>query len=239
MTDRAQSESLGFAVVFGIVMLMILIVSAAAYPGLRNVEHNQRVQNMEEGFTAFADNVDAVVSNEAPSRETRLRLAGGQLNLGDPVNITVSGEAFSPITYTVRPVVYQSNDGATVVYLNGAVIRGDDDGSVMLREPGMVLSEDHTVVTVIDIQSDDAGTGGEGTVELETSRTRSQLDVVNTTSQNVTITIDSPRADAWRRGLAQAYDDVNCSRTENTAVCWIDPNHQLHVTRVNISLTIR
>jgi hypothetical protein len=101
---------LGFASLFALVMLTVLVVTATAYPDFRNVEEFQRVELVEQGMVSFADNVDDLLRNDAPSRSTRLGTEDGRLSLGPPVTVTVNGssatgsfsQTVSSTTSTVR-----------------------------------------------------------------------------------------------------------------------------------------
>lgn len=234
MNNRGQSESLGFAIVFGVVLLMVLLSAAAGVPGLLNLEHNQQVRNMERGFTVFADSTDTLVQNEAPRREPRIRLSGGQLSVGDPATITIDANNISE--FDVRPLEYRSPENDTISYLNGGVIRGDEDGAVMLRTPEFIATGDQLVFPIIRLQTTQGGVGGTTTVALATTRTAADIYLDDNTDSPVTINISSAHAAAWQ-SLEDDYSELSCSGTEPVS-CEIDTDRVV-ITRVDIALRFK
>lgn len=240
MTDRAQAETLGFATVFGLVAFMVLAVSLTVYPAISDVSAHQRVSNVEEGMASLADNVDEVVRNDAPSRSTRLRLDGGQLALGDPEQLTISGQnATGPFseTYTVRPLVYRSGEGTDLVYANGAVFRAEDGGVAVVHEPRMVVSGDRVVLPVVRLRQGDGPSGVAGTTRVATTASDRRVALAETMSSDVTLTVDSPRAPGWRRVLEA--QGMTCSASPpDTVTCTRDTDH-VHVTVVEVEVAFR
>ncbi|MDS0300157.1 hypothetical protein NDI76_15530 [Halogeometricum sp. S1BR25-6] len=221
MTDRAQAETLGFSTVFGLVMLMIVVVSLVVYPAIEDVQNSQRVSNVERGMAAFAGNVNDVVGNDAPRRSTGFRLDGGQLALGDPVTVTVTGDAFDE-TYEVRPLVYRSDDGTELVYVNGAVVRDDGHGVVMLTEPRLQFSDQGVVLPVVRLDEATGPAAVGGSTRVATVREATRVAVADRTPQRVSITITSPRADAWQRTLESDAGATCGSVSGETLTCTVD-----------------
>ncbi|MFC7027963.1 hypothetical protein ACFQH8_11645 [Halomicroarcula sp. GCM10025710] len=70
MTDRGQSATVGFVVIFSMVLLMVALISVSGFATLDHVQDAERVNNGVRSFEILSDNVDDVVGDEVPSRTT-------------------------------------------------------------------------------------------------------------------------------------------------------------------------
>lgn len=220
---RAQTEVLGFALLFGTVLLVVLLVTATASGGLLSARDDRRVANAEVTMSGFADNVDDLTRGEAPSRSTQFDLDGGRLSLGPPATLTVNTTDGTSETVGIRPLVYRAADGTELVYLNGAVVRDDGHGTATIDGSTQVVSEDRVALTVVRFSADRNGAGaigGDSTVSVSTVRTRSAV-VATGGATTVTLELSSPYAAAWAQELGDA-DGVTCSVVGETATCTVD-----------------
>lgn len=234
--DRAQAEALGFSTVLGVVGLMVLIVSLTVAPAISDLQKNQQVSNVERGMESFAENVDDLIRNDAPSRSTRLRLGGGQVSLGEPVTLTVSNGS-ETVSRELRPLVYRSRDGTELVYVNGAVIRAEDGGVAVVREPELLVSDESLLFPVVRLEQGDGPTGVSGTTRVVTTRTAQQLPLAEPVSSNATVTVTSPRATAWARILDAA--GFSCSPPSgDTVTCETDTDH-VSVSVIDVEVAFR
>lgn len=248
MADRAQSEVLGFVLVFASIVIAVALVTATGFAGLQGAREAEQVENAAVAFEVLADNVDDLVVAGAPSRSVEIKLADAQLSLAEPVTITVNvtdaatGASLAPLVLEPRPIVYDARSGSTIVYSSGAVIRVDRDGMVTLREPTWLLSSDRVVLPII--QTREASTtssqyvGGTKRVHVRTTRSLTQLLANETTPQTVTITVTSPRAAAWAQSL-DANPDVDCDPpTAESVTCSVD-TQRVYVVRLYTNVEFR
>jgi len=238
---RGQSETLGFVLVFAIIVTSVVLVTATGYGGLQQVQAAERTNNAENAFEILADNVDALAGG-APSRETELTLAGAGLSFGDPVTVNVSGENVSNTSknfsyeYELRPLVYDPDTGSTLVYANGAIIRVDRGGMVMLREPRLRLTDRESVIPVVQVRSPETrAVGGRSTVIVRTTRNETVPLAATTGEYDVTYEITSPRADAWEQHL-QGYACDDLDRDGSTVSCTIRTD-RAYATLVQVDAT--
>lgn len=233
MRERGQTETLGYVLVFSVVVLSVALVTISGQAGLVDLRDNQRAANVEAGFEVLADNVDQVVLEGAPGRSTELSLSGERLSLGSRVNVTVTatdgGTTVFSNTTSLRPVVYRADDGTTLTYAaGGVVVQGPDGGAAMVRSPRFVLSSDRTVVAFANTTLDRSQLRAEAAAVDRESRVLVRADrgprrVLGTADGTVdlTVTVESPRATAW-----EAYLDAevnpgsdDCSVSGDTATC--------------------
>lgn len=225
MSDRGQSEVIGFVMVFTIIVLMIGIVAATGFGGLQNARDHERVNNAQRAFSVLADNVEEVTSDGAPSRATEIDLAGATLSQRATVTVTVEGthvsdpdENFS-YAYEIHPIVYDAATGERIVYSGGAVVRESDGGAVMVREPDFLLTNEQVVVPIVRTHPRGSREiGGTSTVLVRTERTDRELLEARSGEYNVTLTVTSPRAAAWERHL-DAKPATDCTRSGDTVTC--------------------
>ncbi|MFC7136780.1 hypothetical protein ACFQRB_10335 [Halobaculum litoreum] len=73
---RAQSDAIGFVLVFSLIVLTVGTVYAAGYPALQDLRSDEQLENMERAFEVLDDNVDDMAREGAPSRATEIKLNG-------------------------------------------------------------------------------------------------------------------------------------------------------------------
>lgn len=224
---RGQSETIGFVLVFGIIVTSVVLVTGTGYGGLQQVQEAERTNNAVKGFEILAGNVDELARG-SPSRETELTLAGAGLSFGENVTVWVNAthptdatKDLPPYRHDLKPLVYDPGTGSTLVYENGAVVRVDRHGMVMIKEPRLRLTASEAVIPVLLVQSPETqAVGGQSTVIVRT--TLNETVPINTTTvpYDVTIKIKSARADAWERYFSeQACDTV--TRNDDKVSCEI------------------
>lgn len=240
MADRGQSEAVGFAAVFGIVLVTLTLVSAGGVSGLEEVRSHQQLSNTQRSFAVLADNAGAVASG-TPSRATQIHLGDGTLSLNDTVEITVSGTAVGNAsrsfshTQTYEPLVYTAAD-SRIVYSSGALVRADRDGAVLFREPEFVLTNETVLLPLLATTHTDRTAVGGSSVLVRTARTDSELVRTNRSAYDVTLSVTSPRAAAWEAWLADNAA-TTCSRSGSTVTCTLRTQRLfVSVDRLAVSL---
>lgn len=251
MPERAQAEVLGYALLFSVIVLTLLIVTSSGQAGLTELRDDKQTANVEKGFVSFARNVDDLSRGDAPSRATELDLAGGRLSLGRPVTVTVEARNSTGTVFqrsrTLEPVVYTAPDGTRLVYATGAVmLRGERGGTAVLRRPRLALSSSRTVVPLANTSLDRrqlralaSAVDRESRVLVRTERRHRRVLAATDATVDVTITVDSPRAAAWERLLDAEVDPASddCSVSGGTVSCTYRTDSAAVVaTRVAVSL---
>lgn len=217
MDDRGVSEVLGFVLTFSLITMTIAVVFTVGFGGLQDAQRAEQVNNVERAFDVLDANVADIHHGGAPSRSTEMRLAGDQLAFGDPTMVTIGVE--NNTTIETRPLVY-SNGDTDIAYELGGIIRTDNGASVMLDEPGYVLNDGRSSVPLLITTkpSDQTSISGHRTVLVRSSYERTEiLHPQASENETVTITIESPRADAWERYFErQDVGTVEPTETDTT-----------------------
>lgn len=240
---RAQSESLGFLLIFSVVILTIGLVTVTGFTGLDNVRDFQRTSNAEQAFIVLANNVDDVVRAGAPDRTTEIRIADASLALETAeTSVTIAdGNGTTNATVETHPIVYQSGSGTTIAYRSGALVREDEGSAVLFRDPGFVLTEERVILPVVNTSPvGGARVGGTTAVSVRTQSGGTRVVAAGQSVDNVTLAVSSPRADVWVRYFERFEGGgpvTDVQRSGNTVEATIDTDRvYVTITRVDVRL---
>jgi hypothetical protein len=177
--DSGVSETIGFIIIFGIVLTGISIVALYGYPALVQEQANANIKNMEKNMLVLQSDLRSLTFKSVPYQETAMQVSGGTLmikkDIPDSPNFTFNvAAAGGPEHFTPGELRFVSSDGqATVTLENGAVhIRywSSPNGSAMLATPGWYYDPilDTYVIQLIRINGTaDLAQTGIGTVRMQ------------------------------------------------------------------------
>lgn len=248
--SRAVSETLGYILVFSLIVTTIATATVFGFSGLEDRQAAEQVTNVERAFDVLADNFADISRYEDSSRATEMRLADGTISMGEPVTITIGqweagSEQFvdgNTQNVTFRPLVFQS-DGDNVVYESGVVFRESRSRSIARSPLPFVVSTETAIVPVTATASSTTttGVGGDQTVQVvgERRATTRPLEnrTINADGETLAVRVDSPRADGWERQFREeGYPILNDSDDTVTAELSVtnDGRVRLPVTNINI-----
>lgn len=177
------SESIGFLLIFTLMITGIGLVTLYGYPLLVQQQTSADEQIMEKNMIVLQNDVKSLAYKTVPYKETSLKIGGGAL--------TVYNSQYTPpaSTITIRDgsnaivedfssgdLTYRSASTNTEVSLqNGAVVKRQNPGSVMLAEPRWFYDgETKTmVVNLVNLTSNEImARDGIGTVQMALGETR-------------------------------------------------------------------
>lgn len=236
MRDRAQSEVLGFVLVFAIAVATVGLVFTAGFSGLQDARDVERVNSAERAFEVLKDDMDDMIDRGAPSRATEIGLAGASLSIGDPVTVHVSeaNGSFSTAR-TIDPLVHDADTGTEIVYAGGAILRQQRGGGIITHPPGFVLSAERTVIPIVQTRgTGSSSVGGDTTVLVRTDVSR--RDILYATEGapvRLWVNLTTPRADAWHDHLDDG-GDVTCEPVVADRVACQIETRRAYVTRISI-----
>lgn len=241
---RGVSETVGFVLVFSLVVLTVGTVLTVGYGGLQDVRDAERVNNAQRAFDVLANNLEDITARGAPSRGTEIRLAEASLGPGDPTVLNVSAEweggNFSTGNDSVDSIEYAA-EGTQIRYAAGAVTRVQSDGSVLLVEPNAVISEDRVILPIVDLVVEDRTIAGSRTVLVRAERTNREVALDRADVDEFHLNVTTPAADAWEGYLdGQGMD---CTRPDGAdgqrLTCTMDNTtiDRVQVVRFTIEVT--
>lgn len=223
MGDRGASEVLSFALVFGLVVTSVAIISVSGVQSLQSARDAEQLNNAERAFDVLSDNVEDVARRGAPSRATEINLAGAQLVAQHNVtmNVTLVDDGGGPpkvVERQIRPIVYEGNRERTVVYEAGATFRTTRSGGTVVAGPPLVLDSNRGFVQIVTLQSRNRQSAGGTTVLVRTIERSTELAVANRSGSfdDLVVNVTSPRADLWatyfeERGFTSVAGGTNAA----------------------------
>lgn len=230
MSDRAASEVLSFALVFGLVVTSVAIVSVSGLGTLEATRDGEQMNNAERAFDVLADNMADLYQQGAPSRATELKVGDAQLEFGDHsemnVSVTKAGDANpTPVlNRTMRPIIYEGSQDRQLVYEGGAVFREDRNGGRIVHEPPLVVTGNHVLYTFVGTRSNERASVGGSTVLVRSAYRGSTVRFENTSAdvESVTVDVTSPRAGSW----ADYFESIgfDCGTVGADVSCEYDPS---------------
>jgi len=174
MDECAVSESIGFIIIFSIVIAGIGLVSLYGYPMLLQHQIGADERTMEQTMITLQNDMKLLSYSNVPYKDTALRVSGGALAVF--YNKAETSQDFDFYWYNkTSPLAdkwvkmncsdfypgelrYISDQGTAVIsFENGAVVKRQQDapGSVMLAEPRWFYDDD-TQTLVIFLMALDA-----------------------------------------------------------------------------------
>lgn len=209
VTDRrGVSETMGFVLVFGIVVSTVAVVYVGGFDALTGARDAQQFANTERAFDVMDSNVEDLAVRGAPSRTTEILLSNGAIYFGESVTFNVTAGGNDYYETTIRPVVYRNDEGDEIVYVNGAIFRQYGDRAVMFDEPRLATGN-RTLVPYVITRAGSTNVSTDNTRRLLVRTTVAERDVRRFPDTAANLTITSPRAAAWERYL-EAELDADC-----------------------------
>lgn len=152
--EIAVSESVGFIIIFGIMLTGIGLVTLYGYPVLVQEQANSNIRNMERNMIVLQSDVNSLTVKYVPYKETTMQVSGGIFSVEgpDPTNPTspffiISDKFGTPLPlltaayppngkFYTGDLHFLSDSGDIYVGLeNGAAVKRQSGGAVMLSEP--------------------------------------------------------------------------------------------------------
>lgn len=252
MDDRGVSEVVGFILVFAIVLGTVTLVYVGGFSELQDTRVHEQNANAERAFDVLANNLEDIGRDKAPSRATEVKLSQAGVRVDDNsdrrLEITANS---STAAAQPRSIVYDSGEGTQIVYENGAVIRQERGGAVMVREPDFVFDQDRTVVRYLEPRGGEQSVTGSTTVLVRAERSHSRLLMSQRNDTGVDVELNfttAPgRAGTWEGYLEEGLSDfagsdpcsqVSVGGAEAVIVnCEFETN-AIHVARTRLVVTL-
>lgn len=218
---RAVSDLLGYAVVFGIVVLSVSLLYTVGLGALSDLQRAEAVNNAGQGFVILSSNIDEIHRDGAPARGTEFRFDGGELTMVGQMSLSVTNQTTNlSRTFVATPITY-SRGASGYHYVGGAVVRSDRDAATITNEPSFRFGTDRTLVSFVSTvpTGDSTSVGGQGTVHLSMRRVGVPVVLVTGGPITVNVSVTSPRWRAWDRYLAsEGLTNVETDPENDTVV---------------------
>lgn len=213
--DRAVSETIGFVIVFGIIIGGIGLVTLYGYPMLLKQQSGADEQIMEKNLIVLQNDVKSLAYKTVPYKETSLKIGGGALSvismtpgtgkayfsITDVSGIIQNEDGTTPLTFYPGDLRYESASAQTGLSLeNGAVVKRviAEEGSVMLAEPRWFYDSTTgtTVIYLIGFNTTEVmSRTGVGTVKMELDQAKTNSTSYDVTGDTVSVSYNPPSGD--------------------------------------------
>jgi hypothetical protein len=196
--QEAVSESIGYLIIFGLVLTGIGLITLYGYPLLMQQQSSANLRNMEQSMIVLQNDIKSLTYKLSNYKETALRVSGGALS--------IYGPPYTDQTFLVQKndgtgdmVVFQPpklgelrylavNDNIIIALENGAVIEKPlaSNGSFMLADPRWYLDNSSGVRTlsISFMNLSTSGTAGQILSQTGVGAVRMRLGRANMTTQN-------------------------------------------------------
>jgi hypothetical protein len=236
-SESAVSEAVGFILTLGIVIIASGLVYANALPILQQSMDTSHFMEMQESFNLLGQNINEVVYERAPVRNTELKIIGGAMSIQhDSTMQIVVNETIYP--FEMGSVEYFL-DHQINAYENGAVwTKYRNNDTVMVVKPHINYGN-VTTIPVVEL----TGTytkAGEGSARIRARRSdSSSIYFINATGYNTTITVQSTFYKGWeiffRNNLGA--NDIVVDHTNRTVSGNITTDYiYMDVNRLNMEI---
>lgn len=212
-SDDAVSESIGYILIIGIIIVSLGIIYAIGYPMLTGAVDDGHFENMENGFDIMSDNMERVSTYHAPGQSVELKLKGGTLRSESSgrfnVTLTFVNDTTIEQSWVKMSLVYIIN-GKTIGYECGGVMENDGHDMYVLKEPGIVNGDPY-IIPIDKLWSQPSSVSGDGLAKVTINGNNP---TVNQYSQikEINITVESEFYESWARyfeqslGMTATYD---------------------------------
>jgi hypothetical protein len=238
--DHGVSESIGFMLMFTIIIVGIGLVTLYGYPMLLKQQVNADLRIMEKNLIVLQNDFKSITYKSAPYKETSLKVGGGRLTIYNTTNSlstssrfhVFDSSGFVNVFFYPGQLQYESINAQQVRAIeNGAVVSRPmyTSGSVMLAEPRWFSDTDPitgkttTVISLVGINSTiHMSQTGVGTVRMQILNT-TYMERSKPATLGSTVTVEyrpDPANDysvAWRNYI------VNTLRWTETATNTYQP----------------
>lgn len=202
--ERALSNTLGYVILFSIVLLSITLTATFGVGGLTDARDGTIRTNAQQSMQTLGSAADDLRESNTTIRESAFRTSSGTLGYGEKTTVTVSNSSHKWLNTTFRPIVYRF-DGTTMAYEAGAVIESSDGSgnAAMVEEPPFVLDSNTIILPVTSTEPVAQGEVSGGIVTTQLLRESSTLNYTGSGRQNINITIQTTpeRAAAWQQTI--------------------------------------
>jgi hypothetical protein len=194
-SESAVSEAIGFSLTLGIVLVSTALVF---YGGMPIVEQSQKTTHfieMERSFIFLSQNIEKVARENAPVRNTELKIKGGTFRVSHDSSISVGD-----YTYELGSIEY-SYDDKTVAYENGGIFTKYPAGQVvMVSRPTFSLGNVSTIPAMELVGESEIS--GEGIIRINSIHSSASIPLqpINVTG-NVSLVIKSNYYEGWAEYL--------------------------------------
>jgi hypothetical protein len=211
---RAQSETLGFVLLFAVLILGVTLIVAFGSGGIEDTESQLMEDRAENTLSQFDSKAALVALGQSDSHRVSFPLgASEQLTLHEQkgwINVTAinqsSGERLEIMNTTLGALVYDNGD-TRLAYQGGGVWRAGAGNGLMVSPPEFHYRDGTLTLPAITVTGDSLPGGGATVSRTQTDRMFPNSNVTNPLDQHrITVTVGGEFYRGWGQYFEQRTD---------------------------------
>ncbi len=222
--DAAVSETVGFILMFSIVILSMSMIYILGYPILQKHIESSVFENAQQSFIVLQSDMKRVAFEQVPVKTMKIKLHSSTLSIDNRSSILINyfyddGTGHSHF-YNTGEVEF-TKDEKVLTYENGGVwAKQPPSGAIMVSKPpiytGKLNNTNMTTIGVVNINGRHS-TGGNGITSITMQHNTSDL-ITPQEEVDVTVQINSVYASQWARYLDEnGFDIINFNSSSVSA----------------------
>ncbi len=212
--DSAVSETVGYILMFSIVILSMSFIYTMGYPVLQKNVEASVFENAEQSFIVLQSHMKRVAFDQAPVKVMKIKLHSSTISIDNDSSILISYDNNS-FSYDMGEIEF-SKDEKLLAYENGGVWKQNSPSEVlMVSQPpvytGRVNNINTTTIGVVSINGH-YSTAGSGIASITMKHNNSSL-ITPDDPVNVIVQINSIYAKQWAKYLEENGFDIISSNS--------------------------
>ncbi|WP_436347610.1 DUF7289 family protein [Natronorubrum sp. FCH18a] len=177
--DRGVSEVIAFVLVFGMILVSVGLLYSVGFQAMHDYQENEQLTNAERAMDALSDNLNDVLRysgvdqryGEISMRDGTVTTSGDgteiEIKIGDD-DLAERDDRFLNFTNDENSInlgEFRYHDGGdSVAYEGGGLVRADETGSAVLKQPRITCNENEdgdgtAIISLVSI------TGGDHSIQ--------------------------------------------------------------------------
>lgn len=222
-SDAAVSETVGFILMFSIVILSMSMIYILGFPILQEHIESSVFENAQQSFFVLQSDMKRVAFEQVPVKTMKIKLHSSTLSIDDSSSIEIkyNGAYTNDIKkYDTGNIEFIKNENILTYENGGLWMKQHPSGSIMVSKPsiytGTVNDENMTTIGVISVQGR-RSTSGNGIASINMEHNSSDL-IRSSEKVDVNIEINSPYSKQWSRYLEEnGFDIINSNSSSVSA----------------------
>jgi hypothetical protein len=219
--DAAVSETLGFILMFSIVILSMSMIYILGYPILQEHIESSVFENAQQSFIVLQSDMKRVAFEQVPLKTMKIKLHSSTISTDNRSSILISyndGTSHS-YNYSTGEIEF-TKDENVLTYENGGLwMVQPPSGAIMVSKPpiytGEINNENMTTIGIVSLHGR-RSVGGNGIASINMQHNSSDL-IKPSQKVDVTVSINSAYARQWGRYLDENGFDIISSNPSHVS----------------------
>lgn len=216
-SEDAVSEVVDFVTILGLLVLSTGLIGVAGYPIIQDAKEASHIENTEQSFIVMANNINKIVTGQAPSQNIEIKMYGGSLSVtgNSSINITARNSMDESISFSRQMRSIKSVIGDTIIAYEGTGvwIKHPNGNTTLISRP-LISNQSNVLIFPFVTLGGITSIAGSG---MSRVAARGIPDIVVWQNvSNINVTIDSDYSDGWENYFSNVEAWNLCDTVECT-----------------------